>query len=77
MQTTGGESGVIQGKYRHFKGGIYDVLGVATHTETSQKLVIYKGPNGKMFARPQRMFEGYKMVDGKLVKRFEKVEDEE
>lgn len=53
------------GKYTHFKSKekIYEVIGVAMHTETEEELVIYKAlyeskdvPYGKIFARPKEMF---------------------
>ena len=30
------------GRYRHYKGGAYEVLGVATHSETEERLVVYR-----------------------------------
>lgn len=44
--------------YRHFKGNLYRVLEVATHTETKEKLVIYRAlyGEGKIYARPVSMF---------------------
>lgn len=39
--------------YKHYKGGTYEVLSLATHTETSELMVIYKSLNfGSVFARP-------------------------
>lgn len=43
--------------YRHFKGGMYQVLFVELHTETQEELVIYRSlENGQHFARPKAMF---------------------
>lgn len=43
--------------YHHFKGGMYQVLFVALHTETQEELVIYRSlENGQHFARPKAMF---------------------
>ncbi len=66
------------GKYKHFKGGEYEVIGVARHTETMEKLVIYKklyedekeGEN-LLLARPMALFLSMKNIDGKKVPRFE------
>jgi hypothetical protein len=57
------------GKYRHFKGKVYDVLGVAIHTETNEELVVYSDGE-KFFVRPKVKF--FEEVDGKP--RFEFVE---
>ena len=66
------------GKYRHFKGKEYEVLGVGHHSESLEKLVIYRalydsedfGPNA-IWARLYEDFIGVKEIDGKEVKRFE------
>lgn len=46
--------------YRHFKGGLYYVLGIATDTETEQKVVVYRAQYGnrELFVRPYDMFAG-------------------
>ena len=71
------ERGMIQkGIYRHFKGGIYEVIGVAIHTETQDGLVLYRdyeNPDSITWARPVSMWND--MVNGK--KRFELIERSE
>ena len=44
--------------YRHFKGGLYRIMCLATHTETEEKLVVYQTLCGecKVYARPYDMF---------------------
>lgn len=66
------------GKYRHFKGMVVEVIGVALHSETMEEMVIYNHPDpvkGKgantMWARPKIMFLEKIEKDGKKVKRFE------
>lgn len=60
----------ICGTYRHFKGGIYEVLGVARHSESEEHLVVYKSPSGEWWVRPREMFFGTTQIDGKPVQRF-------
>ena len=46
------------GVYRHYKGGLYYVLGVGKHTETGEELVVYRGVNGgsPFWCRPLSKF---------------------
>jgi len=60
----------ISGSYRHFKGGIYRVVGVARHSETEEELVVYESPAGDLWVRPKAMFFGMAVVDGREVQRF-------
>jgi len=44
-------------KYRHYKGGLYEVISMATHSETSEPLVVYKSVLfGSVYARPLSMW---------------------
>jgi hypothetical protein len=65
------------GLYKHYKGTIYEVIGVARHSETLEELVVYKTTEqseGKnVWVRPLTMFMETIIVDGAEVKRFEKV----
>ena len=49
---------VALGRYRHYKGGEYTVLGVARHSETDELLVVYRPEYGErdLWVRPQSMF---------------------
>lgn len=57
-------------RYKHYKGNIYEFVTVAIHTETKEKLVIYKNETGETFARPYDMFYGMVEKDGKKMRRF-------
>ncbi|MBT2759955.1 DUF1653 domain-containing protein [Paenibacillus sp. ISL-20] len=60
-------------KYRHYKGGLYKIVSLATHTETQEGLVIYEDENRNRWARPIEMFFGY-LEDG--TRRFEPYQEE-
>lgn len=63
------------GRYRHYKGGDYEVLGVARHSETLEPLVVYRpiyNASG-WWVRPHAMFFGTLEVDGVTRRRFEPV----
>lgn len=65
------------GKYRHFKGGEYEVLGVARHSETDEYLVVYRplyGDEG-LWVRPLTMFQEKVTLGSKSVPRFEYLGD--
>ncbi|MGE3314366.1 MAG: DUF1653 domain-containing protein [Planctomycetaceae bacterium] len=61
------------GRYRHYKGNEYVVIGVARHSETKEELVVYRTDYGdkSLWARPAAMFVETVTVDGKSVPRFE------
>ena len=71
---------VKPGKYRHYKGREYEVLGVALHSETKEELVVYRalydspefGKNA-LWARPKTSFLENVTVAGKSVPRFQKL----
>ena len=67
---------VPNGRYRHYKGNLYDVVGLALHSETEEALVIYQPVGGsQLWARPLSMFVETVEVDGKRVPRFDLVAD--
>ena len=49
---------LIPGVYRHFKGNLYQVFGVASHSETGDKLVVYRAlyDDYRLYVRPYDMF---------------------
>lgn len=65
------------GLYKHYKGNIYEVIGIAKHSETLEKMVVYKATyqieGENLWVRPLSMFTETVMVDGIEVKRFEKL----
>lgn len=67
---------MIKGKYRHYKGNEYEVIGMAKHSETLEEMVVYKAlyGEGEIWVRPAYMWEEEVCVDGKTVRRFEKIE---
>ena len=63
---------VTPGRYRHYKGNEYIVLGVALHSETLEELVIYRPDYGErgLWARPKQMFLETVDVQGVSTPRF-------
>lgn len=61
------------GRYRHFKGGEYQVQGVARHSETNELLVVYTPLYGEggLWVRPLAMFQESVQHDGREQARFE------
>ena len=69
------------GKYKHYKGKLYQVIGIAKHSETLEELVVYQAlyeskefGNNAIWVRPASMFTETVLVNGKEVKRFEFIE---
>lgn len=65
------------GKYKHFKGGEYEVIGIARHSETDEDHVVYRPLYGEhgMWVRPLVMFQEKVTHDGKVVPRFQYLGD--
>lgn len=68
------------GKYKHYKGNMYEVIGIARHSETSEELVVYKGlydsdefGANSLWVRPKKMFQENVIIDGEEVPRFKYV----
>ncbi len=65
------------GIYRHYKNNLYQVIGVARHSETEEEHVVYRplyGDRG-LWIRPLAMFDETIEVDGRPIKRFKFVEE--
>jgi hypothetical protein len=60
------------GRYRHYKGGEYEVIGAARHSETLEPLVVYRPlyDSSGLWVRPHAMFFGSIELDGEQVPRF-------
>ena len=60
------------GRYRHFKGGEYEVLGTALHSETREPMVVYRALYGEggLWVRPARMWNEHVERDGYSGPRF-------
>ena len=73
------ESNVRVGRYRHYKGNEYTVLGVARHSETDEKLVVYRPEYGDhgLWVRPLEMFTESVVVNGATVPRFQYLEPDD
>lgn len=63
------------GRYRHYKGHDYEVIGVAKHSETEEEFVVYRALYGErgLWIRPAAMFLETVMVDGLARPRFRRL----
>lgn len=71
---------ISPGKYRHYKGKFYEVIDTAIHSETLERMVVYRAlyespdfGKDQLWVRPEKMFSEKVIVDGKEVPRFELV----
>lgn len=67
------------GRYRHYKGGEYEVIGVARHSETLEPMVVYRPlyNTSGLWVRPHAMFFAQVLVDGVARPRFARVGDKD
>jgi hypothetical protein len=65
------------GRYRHYKGNEYEVLGEARHSETEELFVVYRALYGErgLWIRPSAMFLDMVMIDGHPHQRFRRLTD--
>lgn len=65
------------GKYRHFKGGEYELIGIAKHSETLAPMVVYRALYGEcgLWVRPAEMWTEEVDRDGYRGPRFLPIED--
>ena len=67
------------GRYRHFKGNEYEVIALATHSETGEPMVVYRAlyGDGGVWVRPERMWNESVEREGKVYQRFTYIGGEE
>ena len=63
------------GRYRHYKGGEYELIGVARHSESTEPMVVYRPlyDDSGWWVRPHAMFFETVTVDGRSRPRFERI----
>ena len=63
---------VKPGRYTHFKGNTYEVIGTASHSETLEEMVVYRALDGDggLWVRPRGMWDEMVAHEGQLVRRF-------
>lgn len=68
---------ICPGRYRHFKGKEYEVIGIARHSETEEAMVVYRQLYGEhgIWVRPAAMWHEEIERDGKVFRRFERIGD--
>ena len=66
------------GRYRHFKGREYEVIGIARHSETEEPLVVYRKcyDDGSLWVRPAEMWNETVERDGRIQPRFARIPEE-
>jgi cupin 2 domain-containing protein len=67
------KTSIQPGRYRHYKGNEYTVIGTARHSETLEEMVVYRQDYGEhgLWVRPKQMFSEMVKVDGRDVPRFQ------
>ena len=70
-------NGLKLGKYRHYKGNDYEVIGIAKHSETLEPMVVYRALYGEneIWVRPASMWDETVTVNGIVMKRFTYIEN--
>jgi hypothetical protein len=65
------------GRYRHYKGNLYEVIGVARHSETLEPVIVYRPLYGvgDLWVRPYAMFFEDVEVDGRSQPRFSRLDE--
>ena len=65
------------GRYRHYKGGLYEVIGTARHSESLEPMTLYRALYGErgLWVRPAAMFSEAVTIDGIRQPRFARISD--
>jgi hypothetical protein len=65
------------GRYRHYKGGLYEVIGTARHSESLEPMTLYRALYGEqgLWVRPAAMFSEEVTIDGVRQPRFTRISD--
>ena len=76
MKYEGAVKTIPPGRYHHFKGNEYEVVGIARHSETEEPMVVYRAlyGDGGLWVRPAEMWNETVERDGRSYKRLERVE---
>ena len=71
------ENPIKGGKYRHFKGHIYKVTGIAHNADTLEEMVVFRATTDdrQLWVQPLEKFLGKEKVGGKMISRFEYMGD--
>ena len=71
--------GLAPGRYRHYKGGEYEVVAVVRHSETLEPMTLYRALYGEhgLWVRPAAMFNETVVIDGVEQPRFRRLPAEE
>ena len=66
-------------RYRHFKGGEYEFIGIARHSEDESEYVVYRPlyNDSGLWIRPKEMFFGEVIVNGVKTPRFQEIKEED
>ena len=69
---------IAPGLYRHYKGGRYEVIEMARHSETLEPMVVYRALYGQhgLWVRPAHMWSEPIAVNGQIVPRFQRIDNE-
>ncbi|KTD58132.1 hypothetical protein Lsai_1464 [Legionella sainthelensi] len=67
---------IKKGKYRHYKGNLYEVIDIAKHSESLENMVVYRAlySDFGLWVRPLKMFLEAVEINGEIRKRFELIE---